>query len=314
MVNYQDDRPDQQEPGYRGVQMKSLYIHDQKEGALVLYGHDLDDQMVEALVAEFQAQGKYAFAVDQASFHGGPPEICEKCRQAGEKIAGGTSMSYRYSNEEESATSLNGEIGMVSTEINAPPGLLSRLGKPLRMLFSIVPYLAALALIAYGLVYFLRSEAGQSGGDFNFPLAAAQRTPTQTLAPPTSAPTLAPAATFTPPPSPTVLPAVSEPTLVPTEVPPTQAEPACVDALSITPADAGQTLCITGVVYRAENINDVFMITFSKDWGNFYLLSYNREWKEAQAGVCIQVTGEIEMLGTIPVIAFGYQNDLLLCP
>jgi hypothetical protein len=292
--------------------MKALYVHDQKEGALVLYGHDLDEQLVEALVAEFQAQGKPAFAVDQLGLHGGPAEICEKCRQAGEKIAGGTVTALQLTAEEEKATSLNGAIGMVSTEIALPTSLLSRLGKPICTLFSLMPYLAALALITYGLAYFLRSESGQTRGNFNSPLVIAQLTPMQTSVTPTGIPS--PIATASPSSSPTALPTPTEVEPTPTDLPTSPAEPACIDALSITADDAGQTICVTGVVYRAEKNSGVFMITFSKDWGNFYLLSYNREWNEAQAGACIQVTGEIEMLGTIPVIAFGYQNDLSLCP
>jgi hypothetical protein len=290
--------------------MKALYVHDQKEEALVLYGHDLDDQLVEALVAEFQAQGKHAFAVDQLGLHGGPAEICEKCRHAGEKIAGGTLTAFQYSAEEETANTLNGAIGMVSAEMAQPTSPLTKLGKPIRKLFSVLPYLAALTLIAYGMAYFLRSENGQTREDFNLPLIVAQLTPTET----SPALIAMPSPTATQPmPSPTaaLTPTMIEPT--PTEAPTSLAD-ACVDALSITADDAGQTMCITGVVYRAETNNGVFMITFSKDWGNFYLLSYNREWKDAQAGVCIQVTGMIEMLGTIPVIAFGYQNELALCP
>jgi hypothetical protein len=290
--------------------MKALYVHDQKEEALVLYGHDLEDHLVEALVAEFQAQGKHAFAVDQLGLHGGSAEICEKCRHAGEKIAGGTMTAYQYPAEEETASTLNGAIGMVSAELAQSTSPLAKLGKPIRKLFSVLPYLAALALIAYGMAYFLRSENGQTREDFNIPLIVAQVTPTETLpaliempSPTATQPMLSPTAAPTP--------TLKEPT--PTEAPTSLAD-ACVDALTITADDAGQTMCITGVVYRAETNNGVFMITFSKEWGNFYLLSYNREWKEAQAGVCIQVTGMIEMLGTIPVIAYGYQNDLSLCP
>jgi hypothetical protein len=290
--------------------MKALYIHDQKEEALVLYGHDLEDQLVEALVAEFQAQGKHAFAVDQLGLHGGPAEICEKCRHAGEKIAGGTMTAYQYPAEEETTSTLNGAIGMVSAELAQSTNPLTRLGRATAKLFGLAPYLAALALITYGLAYFLRSENGPTGANLNPALVMAQLTPTETSPVPIAMPS--PTATQ-PMPSPTaaLTPTMIEPT--PTEAPTSLAD-ACVDALSITADDAGQTMCITGVVYRAETNNGVFMITFSKDWGNFYLLSYNREWKEAQAGVCIQITGEIEMLGTIPVIAFGYQNELSLCP
>jgi hypothetical protein len=294
--------------------MKALYIQDLKEGALVLYGHDLDDQLVQALVVEFQAQDKYAFAVDQIGFHGGPAEICEKCRLAGEKIAGGTLATYQLSAEEETATSLNGAIGMVSTEFAASHNLLTRLGKPTQMLLSLIPYLVALALIAFGLVYFLRLEGGENGDYMNPPLSAAQLPSTQALAAPVPALTPSPSATSTPPPSPTASPKPTEAELTPIVLPTSQAESACIDALSITPAEAGQTLCITGVVYQSEEKNGVFRITFSKDWGNFYLLSYDRIWSDAQPGVCIQMTGEIVMLGTIPVIVFGYSDDLSLCP
>jgi hypothetical protein len=295
--------------------MKALYIHDQKEGALVLYGHDLDDQLVEALVAEYKAQGKLAFAVDQAGLHGGPAEVCEKCRQAGEKIAGGTVLVYKPSEEEDKATTLNGAIGMVSEETVASTSLLTKLGRPFRMMFRILPYLAALALIAYALVYFLHMESGQKGDYAPTQLAAAQLAPTQTATALTPTERPSPSATASPAPSPTILPTSSEAEPPPTELPTYSGGVACVDALSVTPDDAGKILCVTGEVYRAEKNKDgVFMITFSKEWGNFFLLSYNREWKDAQAGVCIQVTGKIEMLGTIPVIAFGYQNELSVCP
>jgi len=295
--------------------MKALYIHDQREGALVLYGHDLDDQLVETLVAEFEAQGKLAFAVDQVGLHGGPATICEKCRQAGEKIAGGTVLVYKPSAEEDKTATLNGAIGMVSQGTVASTSLLNRLGKPIRMMFRILPYLAALALIAYVLVYFIRMDGAQKEDAVPTPLPIAQLIPTPTATSVMPSDTPSHSATTPPLSSPSILPTPTEAEPTPTELPTYSGGVPCVDALSITPEDAGQTLCITGEVYRAEKNQDgVFMITFSKEWGNFYLLSYNRVWKEAQAGVCIQATGKIEMLGTIPVIAFGYQNELSLCP
>jgi hypothetical protein len=292
--------------------MKALYIYDQKDGALVLYGHDLTDQLVATLVVEFQAQGKHAFAVDQVGSHGGPAEICDKCRHAGEKIAGGTLTSYQFSEEEELTGSLNGAIGMISSEVAAPASPLSRLSKPIRMLFNLLPYLAALALIGYGLVYFLHNSPEQNEQSLDLPLAQAQLTPTQTL--PTLMQTPVPTSTPIPSPSPTSIATPAEVVLFPTETPLAEVVPGCVDVLSITSDDSGKNLCVTGEVYASQEKNGVFSITFTKEWGNFYLLSYDRVWKDAQPGVCIQVTGDIVMSGTIPVIVFGWQNDLSVCP
>jgi hypothetical protein len=56
---------------------------------------------------------------------------------------------------------------MVSAELAQSTSPLTKLGKPIRVLFSLLPYLAALALIAYGMSYLLRSESGQTGDNFN---------------------------------------------------------------------------------------------------------------------------------------------------
>lgn len=292
--------------------MKALYIQDLNDGSLVLYGHDLNDQLVESLVAEFQAQDKYAFAVDQIGSHGGAADSCEKCRQAGEKIAGGTVTAYRYSSEADTSASLEGDFGMVSSDLDVKTSVFSKMVKPIKSVLNVIPYLLALSLIAYGLLYFLRTENGSSEELAGIPRAAAQTTPDETQMTPTDVPV--PTATIIPSPSPTSLP-------TPTEVVPTAteelvegADQVCVDALSVTAEDAGKTLCITGVVYQSQVKNDVFSIFFSKDWGNFYVLSYDRVWDKAVPEACIQMTGEIVMSGTIPVIVFGYQNELSLCP
>ena len=292
--------------------MKALYIQDLNDGSLVLYGHDLNDQLVETLVAEFQAQDKYAFSVDQIGFHGGPADSCEKCRQAGEKIAGGTVTAYRYPSQVEANGSLDGEFGMVSSDVDVQTSVFAKLVKPVKVILNVIPYLLALTLIAYGMVYFLRTESGSGGDLVGLPQAAAQITPDEMLALPTDIPL--PTATVTPSPSPTSLPTPTEALPTATEEPVEEAAPTCVEALSVTAEDAGKTLCITGVVHESQVKNDVFSIFFSKDWGNFYVLSYDRVWDKAVPGACIQMTGEIVMSGTIPVIVFGYQNELLLCP
>jgi hypothetical protein len=298
--------------------MKALYILDQREGGLVLYGHDLEDSLVEMLVAEYQAQDKHAYSVDQAGVHGGPAEICEKCRRAGEKIASGTQVYLQPARESSKAAPIEGGIGMVSAEIDSPAQGIPRLGTPVRKLFSLFPFLAALALIGYGLVYFTGPEAGQSGEARNTQLPSMKLTPTQILAVQAIPDTPDPSATPAPSPPPTSLPtqvdeqgtaeaAASQEATTPEEA-------YCIPALAVTSEYAGQTLCVTGEVYRSELKEGVFSITFSKDWGNFYLLSYDRVWEKAQPGACIQANGQVVMSGTIPVIVFTYRNELSLCP
>jgi hypothetical protein len=298
--------------------MKALYILDQREGGLVLYGHDLEDSLVEMLVAEYQAQDKHAYSVDQAGAHGGPAEICEKCRRAGEKIASGTQVYLQPAEQSSKADHIEGGIGMVSAEIDSPAEGIPNLGRPVRKLFSLFPFLAALALIGYGLVYFTGPEAGQTGDVRNTQLPSIKLTPTPVLA--------AQIIPDTPEPSPTLAPS-RRPTSLPTPADEqgtaeaaasleaaTSEEMPCIPALSVTSEYAGQTLCITGEVHRAELKEGVFSITFSKDWGNFYLLSYDRVWESAQPGACIQANGQVVMSGTIPVIVFTYRNELSLCP
>jgi hypothetical protein len=303
--------------------MKALYILDQREGGLVLYGHDLEDSLVEMLVAEYQAQDKHAYSVDQAGAHGGPAEICEKCRRAGEKIASGTQVYLQPAQESSKAAHIEGGIGMVSAEIKSPAQGIPSLGTPVRKLFSLFPFLAALALIGYGLVYFTGPQAGQTGEVPNTQLPSIKLTPTQVLA--------AQAIPDTPEPS-AILAPTSPPTSLPTpayeggtaeaaasmeaasQEATTSEEAYCIPALSVTSEFAGQTLCVTGEVYRSELKEGVFSITFSKDWGNFYLLSYDRVWEKAQPGACIQANGQVVMSGTIPVIVFTYRNELSLCP
>jgi hypothetical protein len=303
--------------------MKALYILDQREGGLVLYGHDLEDSLVEMLVAEYQAQDKYAYSVDQAGAHGGPAEICEKCRRAGEKIASGTQVYFHPAQERTKAAHIGGGIGMVSAEIDSPAQGLPNLGTPVRKLFSLFPFLAALALIGYGLVYFTGPEAGQSGEVRNTQLPSIKLTPTQSLAVQAIQDTPEPSASTDPTSHPTRLPTLADErgtaeAAASTEAASQEATPSeeasCIPALSVTSEFAGQTLCVTGEVYRSELKEGVFSITFSKDWGNFYLLSYDRVWEKAQPGACIQANGQVVMSGTIPVIVFTYRNELSLCP
>jgi hypothetical protein len=291
--------------------MKALYILDHREGGLVLYGHDLQDSLVETLVKEYQAQGKNAYSVDQAGMHGGPAEICEKCRRAGEKIASGTLVFVQPSYKPVDI-SFEGAIGVVSAEVEPSSKKLPNLIVPIQKLFSLVPILAALVLVSFGLFYFTQPEAvlnkdGQGLQPSLLPLTSETQVAQAFIDSPSPTPTSSPSPTATLQPTPSEEPSATEQAV-------TTDASSCMDALSITADFAGQTLCITGEVYRADLKEGVFSITFSKDWGYFYLLSYDRVWDDARPGVCIQATGKVVMSGTIPVIVFGYRNDLSLCP
>jgi hypothetical protein len=293
--------------------MKALYILDQREGGLVLYGHDMEDRLVETLVDEYQGQGKHAYAVDQAGLHGGSAEICEKCRRAGEKISSGTLLFARSFQNREAISPLEGGIGMVSAELELPSRTLPDLVPAIRKFFSLLPLLGALVLIGFGLVYFMGPDSAPYIDGPDIQVGAVLPLSSPTLSVQAAIDTPAPTSTSVSLPTVTLQPTASPEPVVAVQSTITEA-PACVDALSVTTEYLGRTICVTGTVYRAEQKEGVFSITFSKDWGNFYLLSYDLVWAEAQRGACIQVNGEIVLSGTIPVIVFGYRNDLSLCP
>jgi hypothetical protein len=118
--------------------------------------------------------------------------------------------------------------------------------------------------------------------------------------------------TFTQTKTATASPTITD-TLVPTPTEPNLAPGDCVSALSITLADVGKKLCVTGtVVYTMQN-GPAFQIYFANEDGYFRIVVYDRVPKDIKAGVCIKVTGEIKKLTELPVMALGYFDVIEIC-
>ncbi len=146
-------------------------------------------------------------------------------------------------------------------------------------------------------------------------------TPTQAVVSSVVIPTATrPQPSNTPLPTPTLHP-TNTPTsrLVATRsnVPPTvtpTAIPACRDALTITLADVGQTLCVQGTIIQTVERPNAFMVIFSKKSGSFYWVTYDLVWSKAELDKCYQTNGKIEQLGNSAILIFDYSNLPELCP
>jgi DNA-directed RNA polymerase subunit RPC12/RpoP len=137
------------------------------------------------------------------------------------------------------------------------------------------------------------------------PIAPIEAKPTnKTTATPTPAPTQTEVATVIP----TII-AILEPTSTATIFGPVD----CAPALSITMADVGKTLCVTGTVVFTLQSGTSFSIYFSNDDGYFRIVVYDRTYKNIKKGVCVKVTGEIKTLTGIPVMALGYNDVIEIC-
>lgn len=126
--------------------------------------------------------------------------------------------------------------------------------------------------------------------------------------------------TITPFPSPTIRPTntptvriMASPTNPPLTATPTS-PPACREALTITLADVGQTLCVQGTVIQTADKPNGFMVFFNTQPGTFYWVAYDLVWSQAKLDICYQTSGTIQQLGTSPVLIFNYKNLPELCP
>ena len=88
----------------------------------------------------------------------------------------------------------------------------------------------------------------------------------------------------------------------------------CVQALSVTLADAGKELCVQGIVYETMQQDNAFLILFSAEKGTFYFVVYDRVIPEAKPGVCIRFTGKVQRLLSSPVIAPKFRDAVEVCP
>ena len=88
----------------------------------------------------------------------------------------------------------------------------------------------------------------------------------------------------------------------------------CRDALTITLADVGQTMCIQGTIISTVENPTNFMVVFSNEPGAFYWVTYDFVWSKAEKDTCYQVTGTISQIANSPVLVFGYNNIPEVCP
>ena len=94
---------------------------------------------------------------------------------------------------------------------------------------------------------------------------------------------------------------------------PTPERSTCLTWQDITLEDVGSELCVEGSVKYATNDGTAYQIRFTDEPGNFFILSYDREFPEFRSGSCVSVEGEVEKLGTSPVIVVKYHNTINDC-
>ena len=187
----------------------------------------------------------------------------------------------------------------------------------LKLIFGIL-----LTLFILVLTWFMLSGPGRPILERNLALLVnTKTTATQTLEPsPVATNTRPPQPSRTPTQRPTTKPTrtatarlVLSPTIQPLTSTPTSAS-TCRDALTITLADVGQTLCVQGTVIETVERPNAFMVVFSDLPGSLYWVSYDMVWSQAELNTCYKTTGTIEQLANSPILKFGYSNIPEICP
>ncbi|PWB50982.1 MAG: hypothetical protein C3F13_15890 [Anaerolineales bacterium] len=179
-----------------------------------------------------------------------------------------------------------------------------------------------LALFIIILVWFLLAGPGRPILEQSLAgLLQPQGTPNQVIEPTVYQATNTPVQpTKTSLPSPTVRPSstptvkyVVLPTATEVEATPPPAS-ACRDALTITLADVGQTLCVKGIIIETVERPNAFMVIFNTQPGSFYWVTYDMVWSQAKLDTCYQTSGTIEQLASSPILIFNYDNIPEVCP
>ena len=181
-------------------------------------------------------------------------------------------------------------------------------------------------ILFLGLIWFLLSGPGRSMFERKLTgLVKLEKTPTQQVfLTPTLRKSLSAAPSNNPNKSPTVRPTNTQAAIIfpsPTPIPVTMtpkvsATPssACRDALTITLADVGKTLCVQGTVIETISNPSNFMVIFSTEKGSFYLVTYDLVWSQGELDTCYQVTGTIDQIANSPIMLFSYSNLPEVCP
>jgi hypothetical protein len=181
-------------------------------------------------------------------------------------------------------------------------------------------------ILFLGLVWFLLSGPGRSMFERKLAgLVKVNETPTQQFfLTPTLGKSISIASSNTPYKSPTVRPTNTQAAIIfpsPTPIPATMTPEvtatslsACRDALTITLADVGKTLCVQGTVIETISNPGNFMVIFSTEKGSFYLVTYDLVWSQGELDTCYQVTGTIDQIANSPIMLFSYSNLPEVCP
>ncbi|MFZ2095252.1 MAG: hypothetical protein WAV05_01315 [Anaerolineales bacterium] len=176
-------------------------------------------------------------------------------------------------------------------------------------------------IVILALIWYILAGPGRPVMERNLAsLAHRETTPTQTITPsPFPATNTQPQPSNTPQPSATMRPTNTAVVVLITSpiYPPMTATPTstgCREALSITLADVGQTMCVQGIVIETVTNPTDFMVIFSNERGAFYWVTYDLVWSKAELDTCYQVQGTIDRIGNSPILIFGYQNLPEVCP
>jgi hypothetical protein len=212
-------------------------------------------------------------------------------------------------------TSLRSDILPASEELPESKHIFQRIN--LKIAVGIL-----IGLISILLIWFFLAGPGRSGLEKKLAIlvhkeATAEFNVDPSPLPATNTP---PLPSITPFPSPTVLPTytptikvIASPTPAIPTITPTSSS-ACRDALTITLADVGQTLCVQGTVIEIIDVPNSFMVIFSNKPGSFYWVSYDMVWSQAELDTCYQTTGKIEQIANSPILLFDYSNTPEVCP
>jgi hypothetical protein len=114
-----------------------------------------------------------------------------------------------------------------------------------------------------------------------------------------------PTLSFTPGPSATKVSAMVLPTITKT--------PSCTIWSEVHLKDVKTKKCVYGTVVGIFPEDQIYYLTFSPKIGDFYLISYGKNFPQDIKGKCIQIEGAIEQIGSSPVMVLSTTSNLLFC-
>jgi hypothetical protein len=289
--------------------MKAILLYHPKDDSFEIYDHDMDDALAEALVDEFKAQDLTAFAIDQAEQHGVISGSCERCKRSGIEFLKRQKTVSSSPPVELTVVPIGGAIGMVSAALPRQR-LMAPLSQPALTKLVI---LAGILLLFAGAIFAFFGPLAPQVESFLLAIASTkiptEPAPISIVIESPELPSATPAPTYTTTPRPA---ATLTAIIIPAS--PTPEGSACLPVESVTLEQVGETVCITGTVIRSYEKDNIFFIIFAEKPDAFYMLSYDQVWSPAKPGVCVIATGEIKQLVGKPVMVFGYQNELEVCP